>query len=206
MRITHAILISAAILVVVAGCGRSSQNFGPTSTPPDFATIPPTQPPTSTPDTATVTPSTPEHQYTLHLNGSPVTARRVELPGISVNITPGPSGFTGTFAAGTEVTLTTSLESAHGVGWGGDAAECRDDLVCQIVMDGEKVVTLGVGGTDFLLSELILKGVQRQLRRPSQVQFSFSLRDDQDHAVVLLDSTVQSNTRIFERLRGASPW
>ncbi|MDA1035369.1 MAG: VWA domain-containing protein, partial [Chloroflexi bacterium] len=109
------------------------------------------------------------------------------------------------YPTGTKVTLAYQTE-LEGVNWGGDGAQCVGKTSCELTLDSDKRVELGSGGLPVFLSALALKGIQVRSRVPSQVQFTFSLRDESDHAVVLPGPAIQTRTHIFERPKGATTW
>ena len=57
-----------------------------------------------------------------------------------------------------------------------------------------------------VFTELNLTGVRTQTNVPSQIQLSFSLRDESDHAIVVPEEEIQSVTRIFEKGSATEGW
>ena len=217
-RITAAV-VALGLAMLLSACSQPAPTIEPTRSPRPTPTVFPTATPTSIPtprptisfgtptpvSTATPTVPRPDGEHILFLNGTPVTTRSIEFPETQVTASEVPTSPSMSYATGTTLTLTyqTTLE---GLSWGGDAAQCAGEPSCELTLDSDKRVELGSGGLPVFLSELALKGIQVQSRVPSQVQFTFSLRDQDDRAVVLPSSAIQERTQIFERPEGATTW
>lgn len=215
----HVAAVAVGLAVLLGACSSTTPTPGPTQTASPTPTVRPT--PTSTPvptprptisfgtPTPTSPPSptatSPEGEHILFLNGIPVTASTIAFPETQVSVSEIPGGTSNSYRAGTAVTLSfqTTLEE---LAWAGDAAQCGAETTCDITLDSDKRIELGSGGLPVFISELDLKGALVQSRVPSQVQFTFSLRDQNDHAVVLPSEAIQARTHIYERLNDASDW